>query len=267
MSTPATEATIVEALRKLHPAPEWAFLPGCGNGTGGRRERAADALAMSLWPSRGIEIHGFEVKSHRGDWLRERKDPEKAEEIAQRCHRWSLVVADEKVAPLGEVPPAWGLWVMEGRKLRVARPATLREPKPLTWSFLAALLRTSAKGTEALLSASVPRSEVDEKVEARVQAEAGHEVKLLRSEVQRMKDAIVAFEQASGVTTVAWRHPWDAKQVGEAVRLLIESGGPRGVGDRLRRSASTARFEARALDAIAQQAETAAAGLCEETAA
>lgn len=264
--SPASEAVIVEALRKLHPAPEWAFLPGCGNGTGARRDRAADALAMSLWPSRGLELHGFEVKSYRSDWLRERKDPEKAEEIAQRCHRWSLVVADETVAPLAEVPPAWGLLVMDGRKLRVVRPATLREPKALTWSFLAALLRTSAKGTEALLAASVPQNKIDEIVKQRVTAEAEHEVKLLRSEVQRMKDSIAAFEQASGVTIVDWRHPWDTARVGAAVRFLAESGGPRGAGERLRRAAAAARSESTILESIARQAETAAAGLVEESA-
>lgn len=264
--SPAREAVIVEALRKMHPAPEWAFLPGCANGTGGRRERAADALAMSLWPSRGIELHGFEVKSYRNDWLRERKDPEKAEEIAQRCHRWWLVVADEKVAMLAEVPPAWGLLRMEGRRLVVERAATLREPKALTWSFLAALLRTSAKGTEALLAASVPRAEVDEIVQQRVSSATGHGASLLRAEIVTLRASIAAFEQASGVTNLDWRQPWDAKRVGEAVRFLTESGGPRGVGERLRKSAAEARREIKILESIAQQAETAAAGLGEEDA-
>ena len=33
--------------------------------------RYADAIAMNLWPSRGLAVHGFEIKISRGDWQRE----------------------------------------------------------------------------------------------------------------------------------------------------------------------------------------------------
>lgn len=253
MSHPATEAQIVEALRKLHPSPEWAFLPGCGNGTGGNRDREADALAMSLWPSRGIELHGFEVKSHRGDWLRERKDPEKAEAFAQRCHRWSLVVADEKIAPLAEVPPAWGLLVMDGRKLRVVRPATLREPKELTWPFLAALLRTSAKGTEALLSQMVPKSEVDEEIEAGAKLLAASETKRLQQELDAIRNVIANFEAVIGMKLQEWRFGYEAARVAAALKLIMDAGGPLRVADHVRGNIASARTNARmAIEALAR---------------
>lgn len=42
--------------------PEWVFIPEFGIGSDNRR---ADAFAMGLWPSRGLQLHGFEVKVNR----------------------------------------------------------------------------------------------------------------------------------------------------------------------------------------------------------
>jgi len=90
---PLTEAKLIVLLKERFAAPEFAFLPHVRNGTGYARgtTRTADALAMSLWPSRGLELYGFEIKSERRDWLRERENPEKAEEICRFCDRWWVV--------------------------------------------------------------------------------------------------------------------------------------------------------------------------------
>jgi len=81
-----TEADVLDALRYRHRPPAWAFLEKVRNGTGYQRDaRTADAIAMSVWPSRGLTLHGFEVKVVRGDWLRELRDPEKADEFFKYC--------------------------------------------------------------------------------------------------------------------------------------------------------------------------------------
>lgn len=78
--------SVFELLRRRYPAPAWAFLEEVRNQTGyARTIRTADALAMSLYPSRGLHLHGFEVKVSRADWFRELNDPKKAEEIAAYC--------------------------------------------------------------------------------------------------------------------------------------------------------------------------------------
>lgn len=51
-------------------------------GGGGRR---ADALVLNLWRSQGLDLQGFEVKASRSDWLREKKDPSKAEALSKYC--------------------------------------------------------------------------------------------------------------------------------------------------------------------------------------
>ena len=101
-------ADLRELLRKRYPSQAWALMWEVGDATGARHSRWADALAMSLWPTHGLRLHGFEIKVSRGDWLRELKDPSKAEAIAQYCDHWWLVTADDSIAKKEELPPNWG---------------------------------------------------------------------------------------------------------------------------------------------------------------
>ena len=141
-----TERDVLALLAARYVAPEWAFLRHVPNGTGGHKTRTADGIAMNLWPSRGLELHGFEVKIYRSDWLREAKDPAKADEIATRCHRWWIVAGDDSIVTQEDLfPQTWGLMVVRGGALVVVREAPLREPAPLTWEFLAAVLRRAAE--------------------------------------------------------------------------------------------------------------------------
>src|SRR5690349_16908111 len=64
-----TEFELFQALRPYYPAREYALLPQVANGTGVGAFRHCDALALSLWPSRGLHLSGFEMKSYRGDWM------------------------------------------------------------------------------------------------------------------------------------------------------------------------------------------------------
>lgn len=77
-----THAEVVAALRERYPAPEYAFFTEVPDEVGfGNR---MDALAMAMWRSRGLEIHGFEIKCSRSDWLREKKRPHKADGFFSR---------------------------------------------------------------------------------------------------------------------------------------------------------------------------------------
>src|SRR3546814_15144887 len=71
-------AQINAALRARFCAPEWALLFNVGNATGATQRRWADAVAMNLYPSRGLELPGFDVKASRSDWLLEPKQPDKS---------------------------------------------------------------------------------------------------------------------------------------------------------------------------------------------
>ena len=137
-----TSNTLVDLLRERHPSGEWAFFEQLANGTGSHANRWADAVAMNLWPSRGMALHGFEVKVSRTDWKKELSQPEKAEEIAQYCDYWWLVVSNGALVAPGELPDGWGLmaYTTKGGKptLEVIVQAAKTEAKPFTRHTVAA---------------------------------------------------------------------------------------------------------------------------------
>lgn len=106
--------------------------------------RTADFVAMDLWPSARLTLHGHEVKVSRSDWLRELKDPSKAAEFIPYMNTWWVVVSDARMVRDGELPDDWGLMAMRGSLLTVVKKAPRRDALPLTPSRLAALLRAVA---------------------------------------------------------------------------------------------------------------------------
>lgn len=161
-----TEATVLAALRARYSqshgnGDRWAFATHVKSGAGFydntpgsfAYHRIADAIAMDLWPSRGLEIHGHEVKVSRSDWLTELKHPEKCEPVKRYCDRWWLVVSDRSIVKPGELPDGWGLMVVAERRwgsrveqyTRVVTQAPKLNPTPVTRDFLAPLLRAAVK--------------------------------------------------------------------------------------------------------------------------
>jgi hypothetical protein len=217
--------SVFELLRKRYPLPAWAFLEEVRNGTGfGKVTRTADALAMSLYPSRGLHLHGFEVKVSRGDWLRELANPAKADEIAKWCHFW-WVVTDDSAGPIvkpGELPATWGHLSSDGKKLQLAREATLNsEALAPTHKFLGAILRR-------VCSTATDQTRLDRaKGEGHAEGfEQGKKYALDHSadgRAQKRFDElhakVRAYEEASGVN-IQFGEP---KRIGTAARFL--SGG------------------------------------------
>ena len=137
----STVAELRARLRTRFPQQAWALFWEVRDGTGFiTAGRTADAIAMGLWPSRGLEVHGFELKLTRHDWQRELSKPEKAEAIQGYCDRWWVVAPDGVVAD-GELPRTWGLLEAPARGLKCRREAPTLEAKPLDRIFVASLAR------------------------------------------------------------------------------------------------------------------------------
>jgi hypothetical protein len=157
---------LIEALRRQYqPAHGWIVLPQVRDATGWQGKRTADAIALNAWPSRGLELHGFELKTYRGDWLRELKQPAKAESIFRYCDRWWIVTpaphADDKkrefaIVQEGELPPTWGHIMFAADDVTIAKEAPKLKAAPLDRVFLAAVLRAlaGAETPEAKLAAA-----------------------------------------------------------------------------------------------------------------
>jgi hypothetical protein len=148
-----TEADVLRRLARRYGeshgnGDRWAFATHvrCSAGFGqGGLIRTADAVAMDLWPSTGLEIHGHEVKVSRSDWLAELKQPTKCEPVRRYCDRWWLVVADRSIVKAGELPDGWGLMAVSGERVRVLVKAPKLKPEPIGRDFIAPLLRAAMK--------------------------------------------------------------------------------------------------------------------------
>lgn len=211
--TPLTERDLLTALATKHGGDAWAFFTHVRNCTGySRRVREADALAMSLWPSRGLELHGFEVKVSRSDWLRELKEPEKTEHsLFQYCDRWWIVVPPD-VVKTDELPPTWGLLVL-GKRWACVKPAPQLEPVAVDRKFLASLLRRlhQAELEPAAIAAAHERGR-KEGASAR-----DYEAQSNKRQLDQLRASLKVFEDKSGLQIAEW----NGEQLGDAVRQVL----------------------------------------------
>lgn len=149
-TTKTTEADVLSWLRRRYSAragngDRYVFATHVHDASGFSYRRTADAVAMDLWVSRGLELHGHEVKVSRSDWLTELRDPEKSAAVGRYCDRWWLVVPDLSIVRQGELPAGWGLLVAGPARVYAAVKAPKRRPEPVTRTFMGALLRASVK--------------------------------------------------------------------------------------------------------------------------
>lgn len=278
-----TEPEMLTMLRKRHGekagnGSAFAFVTHVRDSAGFDANRTIDAMAMGLWPSRGLIIDAFEVKCSRADWLKELRDPSKAEMFCQRADRFWLVIGDPSIVKEGELPPGWGLLVAQGsgegarlvqktnagmlRAFQTEEQARSRKgaplPPELTRSFLAALMRAAT---------AVGSVEPEEIREARRQGEAAGSGQLKRraewaeSELEALRAVVKDFEDGAGVSLQSWWAGRDDERsgpykIGEAVRAIVEGDSAiersrrqlRSQAEAHRRAAETAEEALRALD-------------------
>lgn len=133
-------------LSREWPSPNCAFIPEFRSGTGFAREQRADAIAMHLWPSKGLKLIGFELKVSRSDWLHEMNSPNKSDHMKQFCDEWYLVVSDLKIVKYAqELPRDWGLMYVEDGKIRILIESKKLLPIPIDRLILASLMRRATK--------------------------------------------------------------------------------------------------------------------------
>jgi hypothetical protein len=199
---------VIQALKTRFAPPEYAFLEQVANGTGARQYRWADAMAMSVWPSRGFDIHGIEVKVSRYDWKKELSQPEKSAPVQQYCNRWWIVTPDEPLIGKGELPSTWGWMKVSGKGVRVVIDAPRLEPKAPTVEFLASILRNASKSDDNALEAARYKGYR----EAQEQAKTSRQ-----DEYLSLKEEVIAFQKASGIELDRYA---DGEGLGQAVSTL-----------------------------------------------
>lgn len=242
-------ADILARLQARYGAPNYAFFREVGDATGGVQRRWADGLAVSLWPSRGLTIEGFEVKASRADWKKELADASKADRICRYCDYWWIVVGDPGIVKDGELPPTWGLLVPHGSGLKCQVKAPKLEPTPLTREFVAALSRRASEQSvdQATIDAAYKNGMTAGRAERLPRRES---VDHLNNALQQVNDRINRFQQVTGL----WIDIGDdsrLQRIGDAVRYVLD-GDAHLKGDLERLSRQLAE-QAKSVATIAEQ--------------
>ena len=212
-------------LAKRFDASAWALLFEVKDAVGYDRRRA-DALAISCWKSRGLHIHGIEIKVHRSDWLRELKKPAKSAPVQRYCHFWWIAAPKGIVAP-DELPETWGLLEpQKGGKLVATRKAPKLDPDPPDMAFVAELgrrmtdsvARATSTVRQEIAVAEAEKQESQEYKDAYEigQLDAAPALRDARNELQDLQRQVSQFEKASGLKL----NHWNAGDVGATVAII-----------------------------------------------
>lgn len=214
-----TTANLREALRKRYALPEWVMVEEVRDAAGFESKRSADAIAMCMWPSRGLEIHGFELKASRSDWLRELKNPAKAEAIAAYCDRW-WIVAMPACVKTEELPVGWGLLELKANGLATVKAAPSREDvKPLTRTFVAAMMRRVGEHDEWLLRLKTEQLLAEGEAQRKRWAE--QEVERRTQKASEIVKRLEEIQADTGIDLLSWSY--DRKAVGASLRYALSA--------------------------------------------
>lgn len=213
-------ATIYAELRERYCAPEHALFFEVANGTGSNIRRYADALAMNLFPSRGLTLSGFEIKVSRHDWQRELANPKKVEEgIFKYCDHW-WITAPQGIVQKDELPPTWGLLELQEKKgLRQVVRAPRLKAEPLARHIVAAILRRASEADEGLVREAVRRK--DEDREKRYRERLEREVDSRTARLREQLQAVEGIERQLGMKLTDW---YAHEGYGRIIKAIDASG-------------------------------------------
>lgn len=203
-------------LQGTFSVPAYITLEEVRDATGFDGHRTADAMAISLYRSRGKSIYGFEMKVSRNDWLKELKQPEKAESIIRYCNYWALVVPDKSIVKDGELPESWGMYVAQKNRLKCVVPCPKLDPIPMSLTMLTALIY-AVSNRQSKLDAAAMRAEWDRGYKSCKDSFHRNDYEEYYRE---LKEKVEAYEKASGLSI---QHGWQKPdKVGGIVKLLLD---------------------------------------------
>lgn len=189
--------------------------PGVGWSDARRR---ADVLVLSMWPSKGLTLEGYEVKASKADLKKELRDPAKHHATARYCDYWWLVVWDESLLVDG-IPETWGVLVTaedeDGeRELKVLKKAAKLEPEPWPRAFVCSLVRNAHQQSPG--AAYVARANI---VAARQGMHNGRQE--AESEARR---ALEPLRDVLFAATDRWMRPSDVETIAKAACDRLNQG-------------------------------------------
>jgi hypothetical protein len=239
-----------------------------------RSGRKLDVVVVSVWKSRGYALDGVEIKVSMSDWKRElegyvAKDrwgherqqggPDKADWWWNHVDRF-WIAAPAKIATKikPQLPPTWGLLAVETKGCRVlVQPTVNPDREMFTWPEIVGLLRATAGfGSTALAKAredgrAAAMAEIERRGIPTDDEAAAARLRSAEHERDRLRAAIAAFEEASGVHISEWEY--EARQVGRLVKIVRAArgvSGPEQLDQELNRKVADLAKLARDLDSF-----------------
>jgi hypothetical protein len=212
-------SVVIDAIVAAHAAPEWCVFTEVADATSGRCSRRADALAMNMWQSRGLEFRGFEVKVDRSDLKRELEDPSKAEAIGRFCDTWCLAYPSGLVRPDDNIPPTWGLFEVNEKGGRFRRLPTTRprdEVVQPTRVFTAAIARAAHAELEVVHKGElwIRRSDIQGRIDEAFRRgvenapkEHGYRLRDLEAKEKQLQEIVAAL----GFDENGFKNEWSEK--------------------------------------------------------
>ena len=209
----------LRALMRLRYEPqEWALMFEVEIAGGqDRGTRYVDAMALNLWYSRGFELHGFEVKTNRSDWLRELKTAAKADAAFRYCDRWFILASDGVVKP-DEAPGPWGWIEVKGDKMHQRKAAPKNTPEAWPRKLVASMQRRTAR-TENDEIETLVRAKMAP-LEARLRERLEDERKALQRKVEEFDKRVAEVSAATGINLLGWD---PADKISKALRIVTGS--------------------------------------------
>jgi hypothetical protein len=216
---------------------EWAMIPQVQ--TGSASKRYIDCLMLGLWASRGLELWGVEIKCARSDWLRELKDPAKAETgFFPFSDRWWIATGSAGLVKPEELPAGWGLIEPSGETMRIKVQAKKRpDPQPLTRLQIALLARRAQETRLPLAHLRKAWARGRKRGEEDAKKMLGRRMEEVTERLKLAREKVAEFEKSSGLSIFAefeWETPnhvggkryGTLRELGEAVRAsLLAPGG------------------------------------------
>lgn len=193
------------SIRRRFDPPEWvmAFEYPAPNG------KRADAIAYNTLPSRNYKIVGFEFKASRSDWLREKKDGEKADYFVQVCDEWYIVAGRKGIVEEHELPDGWGLMELKPNSGQIWKlvesdlPDHLDTGEQVDRRFLSKFMKTAVGGESNYNQRDIreaKRRGYQEAKEDDLERETDYELRKLREKAENF-DALVE----AGFDFVEWK--------------------------------------------------------------
>lgn len=240
---------IFEILRGRFPEQSFALMQEVSDNAGFNRSRSADFIAVGLWPSRGLEVNGIELKRFRGDWLKELKNPEKQENIFKYCDRFWLLTDNEDIAKIEEIPTSWGWMHIKGSRIFIKKEAPKLEPTPISKGFLVAMLKRAQDKTGYTLTSTI-QDKINDSYE-KGKEQSTRAITSIQKEFSELHTIVDEFEKSSGISIKRYNR-WETNptKMGEAFKLLQNGGAEKVKEDLIRLEENAKQIHQKILQSI-----------------